>query len=98
LRIGWIVDRVVIWALWAGQLGISRIRLDCNNSVEDHCDRSETDLGIGIGGGLGLAIRATSRVAIGLESSVDHSWLDRRDDPFRAARTLDLALIVAITF
>lgn len=98
LRLGWTSDRVLAWALWTGQLGISRLRLDCNNSVEAHCDRTETDLGPGVGGGLGAAIRATPHVAIGLEGSVDHVWLDRRDDPFRAVRTIDLALIVALTF
>ena len=98
LRIGWTGRRVLAWALLGGHLGISRIRLDCNNSDEDHCDRAETDLGPGIGGGLGLAIRPTSRVAIGLEGSVDHSWLDRREDPFVAVRTIDLALIVALRF
>lgn len=98
LRLGWTRGRVIAWARLAGHLGISRIRLDCNNSVEDHCDRAETDLGPGIGGGLGLAIRASSRVAIGLESGVDHSWVDGRDDPFRAIRTIDLALIVVLSF
>jgi hypothetical protein len=98
LRLGWTSRRVLAWAMLAGQLGISRIRLDCNNSVEPHCDRVETDLGPGIGGGLGLAIRATSRAAFGLEGSVDHTWLDPRDDPFRAVRTIELALIVALQF
>lgn len=98
LRLGWVNRRVIAWAMFAVQLGISRVRLDCNNSVEDHCDRTETDLGASVGGGLGIAIRATSRAAIGLEGSVDHAWLDRRDDPFRAARTIDLALIVALRF
>jgi hypothetical protein len=91
-------DRVLAWALVAAQLGISRIRLDCNNSTEPHCDRAETDLGPGIGGGLGVAIRVTPRAALGLEGSVDHTWLDRSDDPFRAVRTLDLALILALRF
>ena len=98
LRIGWANHRVIAWAMFAGQLGISRIRLDCNNSVEEHCDRAETDLGPGIGGGLGLAIRATSRAAFGLEGGVDHTWLDRRNDPFRAVRMIELALIVALRF
>lgn len=98
LRLGWTSERVVAWALLTGQLGISRVRLDCNNSVEDHCDRTETDLGPGIGGGLGAAIRVTPRAAFGLEGSVDHVWLDPRDDPFRAVRTVELAVIVALTF
>ena len=98
LRIGWANHRVIVWAMFAGQLGISRIRLDCNNSVEEHCDRTETDLGPSIGGGLGVAIRATSRAAFGLESSIDHAWLDPRDDPFRAVRMIDLSVIVALRF
>lgn len=98
LRIGWANHRVIAWALVAGQLGISRVRLDCNNSVEDHCDRTETDLGPSVGGGLGFAIRATSRAAFGLEGSVDHAWVDRRDDPFRAVRAIDLAMIVVLRF
>jgi hypothetical protein len=98
LRIGWMNHRVVTWALLAGQLGVSRIRLDCNNSVEEHCDRTETDLGPGIGGGLGFAIRVTPRAALGIEGSVEHAWLDRREDPFRAVRTVDLAMVLAVQF
>lgn len=98
LRLGWTSHRVLAWAMLAGQLGISRIRLDCNNSVEPHCDRVETDLGPGICGGLGLAIRATPRAAFGLEGSVEHTWLEPRDDPFRAVRTIDLSLIIALRF
>ncbi|MFO7565359.1 MAG: hypothetical protein R6X02_22140 [Enhygromyxa sp.] len=98
LRLGWTSDRVVVWAMGTVELGISRLRLDCNNSVEAHCDRTETDLGPGVGGGLGFAIRATPHVAVGLEGSVDHVWLEPRDDPFRAVRTIDLALILALTF
>lgn len=98
LRLGWTNQRVIAWAMFTGQLGISRIRLDCNNSVEAHCGHAETDLGPGIGGGLGLAIRVTPRAAFGLEGSVEHTWLDRRDDPFRAVRTVDLSLIVALRF
>lgn len=98
LRLGWTSERVIAWALWSGQLGISRLRLDCNNSVEDHCDRTATDVGAGFGGGVGVGVRATPRIAIGLEGSVDHVWLEQRDDPFRAVRTIDLALLVAFIF
>jgi hypothetical protein len=98
LRLGYARRRWLAWALVGGHLGISRVRLDCNNSVERHCDRSATDIGPGLGGGLGLGVRPTSRVMFGLESSINHSWLDRRDDPFRAARTWDLALIIVFRF
>lgn len=98
LRLGWTSQWVVTWALLSAQIGVSRVRLDCNNSVEAHCDRRETDVGPGIGAGLGLAIRATPRMALGFEGSIDHNWIDSLDDPFRAVRTFDLALVVMLSF
>lgn len=98
LRLGWTSRYLMAWALLGAHLGLSRIRLDCDNSVEDHCDIGETDLGPGLGGGLGVAGRLNSHFAVGLESSIDHSWLDHRDDPFRAARTWDLSLVAIVHF
>jgi len=98
LRIGWTSRWLLAWALVAPQLGVSRIRLDCNNSVEAHCDRAETDVGPGIGGGLGVAVRPTSRLAVGIESSIDHAWVDSRDDPFTAVRSFSAALILVLRF
>lgn len=98
LRIGWVSRWWMAWVLAGAHLGMSRIRLDCDNSVEAHCDRSETDVGAGLAGGLGLAIRPLPRFAVGLESGVAHTWLDRRDDPFMAARSWELALVAIIRF
>jgi hypothetical protein len=98
LRIGWLNRWALVWARASVQLGVGRVRLDCNNSFEAHCNQTETDLGPGLGGGLGAAWRITPVVAVGLEAKLDHVWLDRRDDPFRAARTLDLGLMVALRF
>ncbi len=98
LRLGYAGPHLLVWAHAGAQLAISRIRLDCNNSVEDHCARSETDLGPALGGGLGIAARLTPHVGIGLEAGVEHAWLDPRDDPFRAIRSFDLALLVILRF
>ena len=98
LRLGWVGQRAMAWALGTVQLGVGRVRLDCNNAVEDHCDRTETDLGASVGGGLGVAWRMTPWAALGLETTLDHAWLDRRDDPFRQVRTVDLALLLALRF
>lgn len=98
LRLGWTSRYLLAWSLLGAQVGLSRVRLDCDNSVEVHCDLGETDLGPGLRGGLGFAVRPTPSVAIGLESNIDHSWLDRRDDPFTAVRTWDLALIAIVRF
>jgi hypothetical protein len=98
LRLGWTSRYVLAWGVFGAQLGLSRIRLDCDNSVEAHCERSETDLGPGLRGGLGFALRPSPSFAIGLESSIDHTWLDRRNDPFLAIRTADLTLIAIVRF
>lgn len=98
LRLGWIGPRFMAWALLGAHLGISSMRLDCDNSVQDQCTRRELDLGPGFGGGIGLAYRPVDRFALGLESSLDHTRLDRRDDPFAVARTWDLAAIAVISF
>ncbi len=98
LRLGWTSRWVLAWGMFGAQLGLSRIRLDCENTLEDHCDLRETDLGPGLRGGLGFALRPTSKFALGLESSIDHTRVDRRDDPFMALRTWDLALIAIVRF
>jgi hypothetical protein len=98
LRLGWTSRYLLAWGLFGAHVGISRVRLDCENNIEAHCDRSETDIGPGLRGGLGFALRPTPKFAIGLESSIDHTWLDRRDDPFRAARTWNVALIAIVRF
>lgn len=98
LRLGYTSRRVLAWGLFAAQIGLSRVRLECENSVEEHCDLGETDLGPGLRGGLGVAVRPNPRFAIGLESGIDHTRVDRRDDPFEAARTWDLALIAIVRF
>lgn len=98
LRLGYSSRYVLAWGLFGAQLGLSRIRLDCENSTEDHCDRRETDLGPGVRGGLGFALRPSPNFALGLESSIDHTRVDRRDDPFMAVRTWDLALIAIVRF
>lgn len=98
LRVGWTSRWWMAWALAGAHVGLSRVRLSCDNSFEAHCDRGETDVGGGLGGGLGLAIRPLPRFAVGLESGIVHTWLDRRDDPFAAARTWELALVLIVGF
>ena len=98
LREGYGERRWMIWALAGAHVGLSQIRLDCDNSLDEHCDRRSTDLGPGVGGGVGVALRPRPRFAVGLESGIDHTWLERRDDPFRAIRTWDLALFLAVKF
>jgi hypothetical protein len=98
LRVGWTSRWVMAWALFAAHVDLARMRLDCDNSVERHCSRSETDLGPGLGAGLGVALRPIPSFAVGLESSIDHGWIDRREDPFRAARTWDLSLVAIVRF
>jgi hypothetical protein len=98
LRLGWTSRYVLAWSLLGAQVGLARVRLDCDNSMQEHCDLGETDLGPGLRGGLGLALRPTPSLALGLESSIDHTWLDRRDDPFSAVRTWNLALIAIVRF
>jgi hypothetical protein len=98
LRLGWTSRYVLAWSLFGAHVGLSHIRLDCENSVEAHCDRGELDVGLGLRGGLGFALRASPTFAIGLESSIDHVRADRRDDPFRAVRTGDLGLIAIVRF
>jgi hypothetical protein len=97
-RLGWTSRYALAWSLLGVQVGLGRVRLDCDNSVQAHCDLGATDLGPGLRGGIGLAVRPTSHFAIGLEGSIDHTWLDRRDDPFSAVRTLNLALIAIVRF
>jgi hypothetical protein len=98
LRLGWTSRYLLAWGLFGAQVGIARVRLDCENSREDHCDLAETDVGLGLRGGLGFALRPTPNFAVGLESSIDHTWLEPSDDPFRAVRTWDLALIAIVRF
>ena len=98
LRVGWTRRWWMAWALAGAHVGLSRVRLSCDNSLEARCDRGETDVGGGLGGGLGVAIRPLPRFAVGLESGIVHTWLDRRDDPFAAARTWELALVAVIGF
>lgn len=98
LRLGWTSRYVLAWGVFGAHIGIGHVRLDCDNSVEDHCDLAETDLGPGLRGGLGFALRATPKLAFGLESSIDHTRLDGRNDPFSAVRTWDLALIAIVRF
>jgi hypothetical protein len=98
LRLGWASRYVLAWSLFGAHVGLSHIRLDCENTLQDHCDRSELDVGLGLRGGLGFALRPSPSFAIGLESSIDHARPDRRDDPFRAVRTWDLALIAIVRF
>ncbi|NVB36590.1 hypothetical protein G6O69_02015 [Pseudenhygromyxa sp. WMMC2535] len=98
LRLGYVDRHLLAWAQLGAHVGVSRIHLDCDHSREAHCDRRETDVGPGVSGGLGIAARLTPRFALGLEGGVDHSWLDRRDDPFAAARCLSLAMIAALRF
>lgn len=98
LRIGWIDRRWMIWALVSPHVAISRLRLDCNDAREDHCDRKHTDVGPGLGGGLGAAFRVIDYLAIGLEAGIDHEWIDDSDDPFEAVRTWDLGLVALFSF
>jgi hypothetical protein len=98
LRLGWTSRYVLAWGLFGAHVGLARVRLDCENNLEPHCDRAETDLGPGLRGGVGFALRPTSSFAIGLESGIDHIWLDRRDDPFSAVRSLDLSLLAIVRF
>lgn len=98
LRVGGASRWIMAWALLGGHVAISQVHLDCNNNHEDHCDNRETDVGPGLGGGLGFALRPIPRFALGLEGSVEHSWLDNHDDPFEAARAWELALIAVIRF
>jgi opacity protein-like surface antigen len=98
LRLGWTSRYVLAWGLFGAHVGLARVRLDCENNLEPHCDRAETDLGPGLRGGVGFALRPTSRFAIGLESGIDHTWLGRRDDPFSAVRSLDVSLLAIVAF
>ena len=98
LRLGWTSRRVLAWGLFGAHVGLARIRLDCENNFEPHCDLGETDLGPGVRGGLGFALRASPNFALGIESSIEHTWIDRREDPFEAVRSLDLALIAIVRF
>lgn len=98
LRVGWTSRYVMAWAMFNLQIAFSHMRLDCDNSVEAHCERRETDVGPNLGGGVGVALRATESLALGVEGSIDHAWLDTRDDPFRAIRTGDLSLVVVVRF
>ena len=98
LRVGFSNRWLLAWVLGSVHIGLSRIRLECDNSVQDHCGKGETDLGPGIGGGAGLAYRVTPYFALGLETSIDHSWLETFNDPFRSVRTWDLAMIAIVRF
>ncbi|EDM79824.1 hypothetical protein PPSIR1_32033 [Plesiocystis pacifica SIR-1] len=98
VRVGWTRRRFLAWATVDPHIAISGLRLDCQDSRQAHCDRRERDVGAGLGGGLALAYRVTPRFALGLEGGLSHSWLQERDDPFRAIRTWDLAAITAVRF
>ncbi|PRQ08552.1 hypothetical protein [Enhygromyxa salina] len=99
LRVGWTSRWWMAWALGGAHVGLSRVRFYCDTSLQARCDDPrQTDVGAGLSGGLGLAIRPLPRFAIGLESAVVHTWLDRRDDPFQAARAWELGLITVIGF
>lgn len=98
LRLGWTSRWWMAYGIFGAHVGLSRVRLDCDNSLEAHCDRRETDVGAGFSGGLGVAIRPLPRFAVGLEGGVAHTWLERHDDPFEAARAGELTLVVIARF
>jgi hypothetical protein len=98
LRIGWVHRRWLIWTLLGPHVAVSRLRLDCNDARADHCERAHVDVGPGLGGGLGVAVRVVHYAAIGVEANVDHEWLDDFDDPFTAVRTWDLGLVALFSF
>ena len=97
LRIGYAGRWLMAWGLLGVHLGVSRVRLDCDHGRES-CGRSETDVGPMLGGGVGAAVRVTSRFAIGLESGIDHAWVDGRDDPFARVRTINVSLVTVLRF
>jgi hypothetical protein len=98
LRLGWTSRYVLGWAMFGAQVGLLGVRLDCENNHDEHCGLGHTDVGLGLRGGLGLALRPSPGFALGVESTIDHTRLDRFDDPFLAARTWDLALIAIVRF
>lgn len=98
VRIGWIDRRWLIWALISPHVAISRLRLECDDARQDHCDRKHADVGPGLGGGIGAAFRVVDYFAIGLEASIDHEWLEKFDDPFEAVRTAELGLVALFSF
>lgn len=98
LRIGGVGRRWLAWALVSPHVAVSRLRLECNNAREAHCDRKHTDVGPGLGGGLGAAFRFVDSFALGIEAKVDHEWLDDFDDPFEAVRTGELGLVALFSF
>ena len=98
LRVGYTGRWLMAWIVGSPQIALAHTHLDCDNSVEEQCRRSENDIGPSLGVGLGLALRLTESFSLGLEGSIDHGWLDTRDDPFRAVRTMDLGLIGVVRF
>jgi hypothetical protein len=98
LRIGWVGRRVLVWALVSPHVGVSRLRLECNDARDLHCDRKHTDVGPGLGGGLGSAFRFVDYFALGIEANIDHEWLDDFDDPFEAVRTWQVGLVALFSF
>ncbi len=98
LRIGWVDRRWLVWARASPHIGISRLRLDCDDARADACDRRHMDVGPGLGGGLGVAYRVVEAVALGVEADVDHEWLARFDDPFEAVRTWEIGLVALFSF
>ncbi|MFV8751524.1 hypothetical protein ACNOYE_13345 [Nannocystaceae bacterium ST9] len=98
MRIGWVSRRWLLWTLLSPHIAVTRLRIDCNDARGAYCDRKHTDVGPGLGAGIGAALRIVSHVAIGLEAEIDHEWLDRTDDPFRAVRTWELDLVALFSF
>jgi len=98
LRIGALGPRWMVWARVTPHVAISRLRLDCNDARDPGCERKHTDVGPGLGAGIGAALRVVGHVALGIEANLDHEWLDQRDDPFEALRTWQLGLLAMFSF
>lgn len=98
VRVGVATRWLLAWARAGGHVGVSVIRLDCDESTQDHCDRREIDVGPGAGAGLGLAVRITPRSAMGIEGGLQYTWLESRDDPFSVVKVWDVGMIATLRF